>query len=356
MKTLIVGGGLSGLALADMLHTAGMDYHLLEARDRFGGRIVTEQHGDGSFDLGPAWFWPGQPRISALIRRFGLSKFEQFASGDLVFEDEMGRVRQVPTSTSMAGSWRLAGGLGALIEALASKIPAGQRQLNAMVTELRMDTSCKATLSDGSTIKADQVVLAMPPRLMAQIAFAPALPAHSIEAMEAIPTWMAGQAKAVAIYDTSFWRDKGLSGAAMSRHGPMVEIHDASPETGGPFALFGFIGVPPHARSDADALRASVLEQLTRLFGSQAAEPRALILKDWSSDPFTATEADKAPLYGHPRYGMPQALQELWEGRLKVAGTEVAADFGGYLEGALEAADHVLRQLVGNAAETEHHI
>ena len=36
---LIVGGGLSGLALADELHCKGMDFQRLEARDRVGGRI-----------------------------------------------------------------------------------------------------------------------------------------------------------------------------------------------------------------------------------------------------------------------------------------------------------------------------
>ena len=69
MRTLIVGGGLSGLALADALEAQGKDYLLLEARARFGGRIETRHEGGAGFDLGPAWFWDGQPRIAALIDR-----------------------------------------------------------------------------------------------------------------------------------------------------------------------------------------------------------------------------------------------------------------------------------------------
>ena len=84
MTTVIIGGGLAGLALAEMLETAGHDYILLEARNRFGGRIMTQHHGAGYFDMGPAWFWPGQPRIAALVGRFGLEKFDQFADGILV--------------------------------------------------------------------------------------------------------------------------------------------------------------------------------------------------------------------------------------------------------------------------------
>ena len=69
---LIVGGGLSGLSLAYRLAAQGRDFMVLEARDRFGGRILGQDVGGGAFDLGPAWFWPGQPRIAALIARLGL--------------------------------------------------------------------------------------------------------------------------------------------------------------------------------------------------------------------------------------------------------------------------------------------
>ena len=38
VDVLIVGGGLSGLSLADMLADRGIDYKLIEARERLGGR------------------------------------------------------------------------------------------------------------------------------------------------------------------------------------------------------------------------------------------------------------------------------------------------------------------------------
>ena len=346
MRTLIVGGGLSGLALADALEAQGKDYLLLEARARFGGRIETRHEGGAGFDLGPAWFWDGQPRIAALIARVKAQKFEQFSAGALSFEDAQGTVQRGRGFASMQGSWRLAGGLAGLTDALASGLPDHRKRLGAQVTALERSTGiCTATLQDGPTIEAERVVLALPPRVAAQIAFTPALPAASIEAMRNVSTWMAGQAKAVAVYDTPFWREGGLSGDATSRCGPMAEIHDTSPAAGGPYALFGFIGIPPHTRLIADELRRDIVAQLVRLFGPQAASPREVFIKDWAQDVFTATQADAAPLYAHPDYGLPHAMAGLWDGQLICSGTETAATFGGYLEGALEAAAQTLAQL-----------
>lgn len=340
MKTLIIGGGLSGLALADMLQSQGDTYLLVEARPRFGGRIKTEHFQGADFDMGPAWFWPGQPRIAALIQRLGLHAFDQYATGDLVYEDERHNVQRGRGYASMQGSWRLKSGLSALTTALAARLPDQGKRLNAEVASLSQTTTgLRAMLTDGTTLDADRAVLALPPRIAARITYVPALPAEAAQAMQLVPTWMAGQAKAMAIYNTPFWRDAGLSGDAMSRAGPMVEIHDASPADLGPYALFGFIGVPPQARKDKEALRSAIKAQLGRLFGPQAATPARLFVKDWAYDRRTAAQADLAPLHAHPSYGLPAAMQALWNGTLLFAGTETAPEFGGYIEGALEAAE-----------------
>lgn len=346
MRTLIIGGGLAGLALAEMLQSQGHDYLLVEARDRFGGRIQTQYLGDGYFDLGPAWIWPGQPRIKALIDRLGLEIFDQHADGYGVFEDERGGVQHGRGFASMRGAWRLQGGLAAVTQALAGRLPDERKRLNTTVTRLtKSEVGITATLGSGEWFSADKVVLALPPRLAAEITYVPALPAAAIQAMQGIATWMAGQAKAVAVYDTPFWRDEGLSGDGASHLGPLVEIHDASPFDGGPHALFGFIGIPPDSRCDEQALRQFLQAQLGRLFGPKAAKPAHLYIKDWAFDPLTSTDADKAPLYAQPTYGMPQAMTNLWDNRLHFGGTEVAPQFGGYIEGALEAAETVVKTL-----------
>lgn len=333
---LIAGGGLSGLHLASLLQDAGRDFHLVEARDRFGGRVLSQ---DG-LDLGPAWFWPGQPRMAALAARFRLPVFEQYGIGAFRFEDAQGRVQHGTGLGSMQGSLRISGGMGALTDHIVATLPQARLHRGARVVfAQRNDHHLKVELNNGQIIIAGQVVLALPPRLVARIGFTPPLPAAALDALQTVPTWMAGQAKAIALYDRPFWRDEGLSGDAMSPRGPMVEIHDASPEDGQSGALFGFIGVPARHRTDHAAMSDAIRQQLERLFGRRAGAAREIILKDWAREEDTAVPADHAPLTAHPRYGLPPALQGLWGGDLLLSGSETASGFGGYLEGALEAAE-----------------
>ncbi|MGC8202044.1 flavin monoamine oxidase family protein [Aliiroseovarius sp. PTFE2010] len=344
--TLIIGGGLAGLFLAARLSALGHDFLLAEARPRLGGRIATLHQDGGAFDMGPAWFWPGQPRIAQLITQLGLSRFDQYAHGDLIYEDDQGQPIRGQGFASMQGSYRLTGGLGQLITGLSDQIDAGRVHLGTPITGLARHTDAiTATVQTGQTIAARRAVLAIPPRLASDIVFDPDLPGPAHAAMKATATWMAGHAKAVAIYDRAFWREAGLSGDAMSRFGPLSEIHDASPAQGGPYALFGFLGVPPQARADEQALKQHILAQLTRIFGPDAASPVTLAVKDWAFDRFTANGLDQQPLFAHPDYGLPAALSGLWNGKLIFGGTEVAPEFGGYLEGALEAAENALSQL-----------
>ena len=121
--------------------------------------------------------------------------------------------------------------------------------------------------------------------------------------------------------------------------GPLVEIHDAS-IPGGLAALFGFVGLSAEQRNVAGrAWEEAALAQLARLFGDAAASPVSVHVKDWAQSRFTATARDWPSLAEHPRYGALPDAGPIWRDRLVWAGTETAADHGGYLEGALEAAE-----------------
>jgi len=191
----------------------------------------------------------------------------------------------------------------------------------------------------------------LPPRLLAALQFTPALPTDALRDLAAIPTWMAGHAKLVAVYDTPFWRDAGLSGDAMSHRGPLMEIHDASGPLGSPAALFGFLGGTPTQRSGhgGEIIKAA-RHQLGRLFGAEAMHPKEITLRDWATEPETATTADHIALRHHPSYGLPDSLAAAGLERLHIAGTESEVDAGGLMEGALAAAERVTRSILRDRA------
>lgn len=354
-EVAIVGGGLAGLETARRLHGKGVDVRLFEARPRLGGRILSAP--PGGLDLGPAWFWPGQPRMTRLTAELGLPVFPQHGAGRLVFEDGAGAVRRDMDLDIHQGAQRVAGGLGALIDRLAAALPAERVLASHRVRAVAWTGGGVALegagLGGAFTVDADRVVLALPQRvLLRDIAIAPTLPAPLAGRLAATPTWMAGSAKLMAVYKTPFWRKAGLSGDAISHRGPLVQIHDASPQDARVGALFAFVGLPASARAEAGeaALKDHAVAQLTRLFGEAAGAPEDLILADWSSEPLTATEADTQGAPEHPRGHLGAALDNLEAQGLIFAGTELAPEHPGLLEGALASAARAVEQIVRSIA------
>ena len=353
----IIGGGLAGLHAAYRLHRAGLPFQLFEARDRLGGRILTVNEdghpNEADFDLGPSWFWPDlQPGLRDLIDELGLTSFAQYTEGDMIYERGSGeRPQRLHGMRQEPCSMRLSGGSASLIRALARNLPRGTLHTGTALTNLRLtEVGIELTCArEGQLLECgtfSHVIVAVPPRLLASvIRFDPAVPATSLHLWQSTPTWMAPHAKFFALYDHSFWREAGLSGAARSMVGPLVEVHDATTDQG-KAALFGFVGIPAAHRASIgqDLLIRAAIEQLTRLFGTEAGQPRATLLKDWSADEWTSTKADHSAS-GHPAAAHVEWLVGPWSKRLLLAGSETSTSVPGYLAGAVEASARVVRLL-----------
>ncbi len=352
----IVGGGLSGLYAARLLQEAGIDFQLLEARERFGGRILSvDEKGipssDG-FDLGPSWYWPRMhPRMDKVVRELGLQGFQQYSTGDAVIERNRSEAPQrFPAMRQEPQPMRISGGTYALVAALVGVLPMDRLHLGTRVSGIALSTSGLLLSASGSDthkeLAARQVILTLPPRLLAaSVAFDPALDRATLERWRQTATWMAPHAKFFALYDRPFWREAGLSGTAQSGAGPLVEIHDST-SVSGAAALFGFVGLSRRQRISVgeDAMVRASIVQLTRLFGASAAQPRATLFKDWTADSFTSTEADEIA-GGHPVPDSRPWMTGDWADCVSLAGSETSTSDPGYLAGALDAAERAVREI-----------
>ena len=357
LETAIIGGGLCGLSLAKSLYRQGRGFVLFEARARLGGRVLTVSCAPSGVagDLGPSWFWPDtQPLMTQLVADLGLADFPQHDQDAVLhLRDPDKTPERLDRDSIHSGARRLEGGTVTLVDALARDLAPESIRLGHVLTRLedRGDHIVLAFHCGDQVVElaARHVVLALPPRLLEEhVHFEPELDRATREAMRATETWMAAQAKVVITYDRALWRDEGQSGSAFVTHEQAVlgEIFDACDSTGTKAALGGFVALSPELRqSFRDGLPMLIGNQVGQVFGP-ALEHGNQNYQDWATEAFTCSALDRdAPSAEHVDFANPFLRRALWEGKLYLGGSETAAHGAGYLEGAIEAAKRIDRDL-----------
>lgn len=222
---------------------------------------------------------------------------------------------------------RFTGGAQRLCVRLAESLDV---RLGAAVTAIEQPDHVTVK-SEGGTLTARRVVLALPPPLVSKIAIE--LPEPMRRYVDGVR--MGSVVKAFAAYPRAFWRDRGLSGEVYRPYGAVravVEMH------GDPPALLAFVVGPEavrwHERTPEDR-RAEVLATLESYFGDAAAQPIAYVEQDWAADPWSA---------GCVAATLPDVLSRgaRWRephGKVHLAGTETAVAWPGYMDGAIEAGE-----------------
>ena len=198
--------------------------------------------------------------------------------------------------------------------------------------------------SDTRTVRANQVIVAIPPVLANRIDFKPNLPVSRDALAARMP--MGSAAKCIAVYDRPFWREEGFSGEAVTNEGPLSVVFDNGSYDGTVNSLLGFVmgdearlfsSRPPAER------RAAVLDSLAKMFGEKARMPVEYVEFDWSAEEWSR---------GCPVANMtPGAMLSCGDalrapiGRIHWAGTETATEWTGYMEGALQSGERAAREV-----------
>ncbi|TSE12668.1 flavin monoamine oxidase family protein [Mesorhizobium intechi] len=87
---VVVGAGFTGLSAALELNQAGIDFVLLEARDRVGGRVEAVRNGLGErIDSGGQFLCEDMPEVMALAKARGKTFVETYVEGDFVTHPSM---------------------------------------------------------------------------------------------------------------------------------------------------------------------------------------------------------------------------------------------------------------------------
>jgi monoamine oxidase len=264
------------------------------------------------------------------------------ASGD---ERNTGTFERNFNTRNGAQEQRFEGGSQLLCRRLAARLGRGNVVLRSPVRRIVQGRRHVRVESRRLTVRARRVIVAIPPVLTARIDFRPVLPAARAQLARDMP--QGTLLKVTAVYDRPFWRDRGLTGGAVSINGPVNVTFDDSPQDGSPGVLFGFVGgneARAFMRMSRADRRKAVLDNLATYFGSEASRPRNYFETNWPR----ARWSRGGPV-GIAGPGVLTALGPALRqraGRVHWAGTETSTYWAGYMDGAVRSGERAAVEVV----------
>ncbi|AMU67579.1 flavin monoamine oxidase family protein [Mycobacteroides abscessus] len=189
---------------------------------------------------------------------------------------------------------RVVGGMQSVSQQIADELGPDVVHLSTQVRQVIWSDAGEAmpsavtAVSDRVTVRARFAVLAIPPNLYNTINYHPPLPriqqvSHQHQSMGLV-------IKAQAVYETPFWRERGLSGTGFASHERICEVYDNTVADQPHGTLVGFVVGPKAEETWAlpdDERRAAILESFAAYFGDEAKRPLAVYLSDWGTEEFT---------------------------------------------------------------------
>lgn len=244
-----------------------------------------------------------------------------------------------------AQDYRVSGGTQGIAEKMAQQLGKKRVMLGQPVRRISQHGRGATVQSDHVAVECKQVVVAIPPNLAGKINYSPDLPALREQLTQRVP--MGSLIKTIGVYDTPFWRTKGLNGQVTSDEGPVKVVFDGSPASGSPGVLLGFIdGDDARQLSDqpASVRTNAALESYVRYFGPAAGQPRTYFDQVWQNEIYTG---------GCPVGVFPPGVMTAYGpalrapvGRIHWAGTETATVWVGYMDGAVQSGQRAAAEVL----------
>ncbi|OAI39461.1 hypothetical protein AYO39_02835 [Actinobacteria bacterium SCGC AG-212-D09] len=247
-----------------------------------------------------------------------------------------------------AQDFRVRGGTQLISIKMAEQLGLNKRVfLNNPVRQIDQSVSGATVVADNATVRCQRVIVAIPPNLAGKIQYTPNVSAMRMQLTQRVP--IGSLIKTIAVYETPWWRNEGLNGQVTSDEGPVGAMFDASPESGTPGVLLGFIdGSYARALDDSPAAerKSAALVSYVNYFGQQAANPIQYIDHVWAQEIYTGgcpvgvTPPGVLTEYG-PAFRTPC-------GRIHWAGTETADVWAGYLDGGVQAGQRAAAEVIAS--------
>jgi monoamine oxidase len=263
------------------------------------------------------------------------------ASGD---ETHPGTFERNFNTRDGAQMFRLQGTSGRVVERLAKRL--GKRLL--LRQPVRRITQVKGGVrveTDKLTVRAKQVIVAVPPAMAGRIEYLPILPFRRDQLSQRM-----GQGTLTKVsleYDKPFWREKGFNGTGLSTDGLVSATFDNTPEDGAPGLLMAFVGGDKAREyellSKADR-RSRILGELAQFWGAEAEKPKAFFDTRWPAQRWNRGGPVGIHSAGSLVANGPALRAPV--GRIHWASTETSTYWNGYMDGAVRSGQRAATEVL----------
>ncbi|KRX00952.1 Cyclic nucleotide-binding protein [Pseudocohnilembus persalinus] len=254
---------------------------------------------------------------------------------------------------------KIVGGSQSLSKFLVKEIEKrqGQVKLNKMVTQVIQDEKNVTVITqDGDKYYADYIIIAMPPVLTQRIHFTPQL-SYDKELI-CQKNFMGSITKTSLFYKTEFWKEKGFCGetASTCKNHPVINIfEDSRPKSNGEvqpsLVVFSNGSITKFwQKKPIQEYHDIIKKTIYKWFQSEEAlDPIQMKTTNWGDQEFNRG----GPVGNFPPGVLSMLEKPLFanEGRIHWAGTEMAVEGQGFLDGAVQsgvrAANEILDRYEG---------